>query len=1788
MKTSNNEKKIKGINLAAICAVLALLLVGLPLSMAWYHEINTDFGGTQVEGRIRAAYFHSGNGKSSYKAVYPEGDVGHTSVPSYDAYGNAAFEIYTAEEFHNLAWLQYMGIFDDETVHFYLSNNIDMSGYVLPPIGTELHPFIGNFDGGNFTLSNLHISAGVVDETSSSGNATLCDVGLFGYLDTEAQVRNLYAENLTIDLTGAATNDLSNSHAGHNASAHYLSGDSVAYVGYIAGHIQKAASCENVYVNNCSIVGGGAARCGYGYFGCVEIPGEGPAPSLGTTIAQIHTSGINAGFGGSIDMFSLYSRLNRARTLARNEGQYIYPSVEVNLLNSEGEVVMSYAAETGSSNSNANRPIWIKPGEKSGIYAFHNRTDAPQFIYVNGKNSVYSKITRVYQESASQIPAYFISDLEGVNFIELTPEITVSNATGSSSVAWSLDSDAHLYTNLATEQYYLNRNGEALEVSTTAQTEWVVSVDRICTNEAVPYYINYSASSGWQLSPDTQSYHIYDNNSHYLSLSGQNVINAREVNASTWLLSDPSGDTSISVKIEGVRYYLTVNNGALRLSTSPVIWTKTGNAYHVSIDGHEFYLTYDRGWKAVNIEGYLISDGHSNYLGITNNLDGVSNLTSPKLQSLWQLSDPEGTSTTVSITGGGKTSYLTYNGGLTVSETPFIWSRDDKGLYILLHGAKCHLSFGNSAWGIVLDSWFEISRGGDNYLAVNTARDGLEAVGSAAAENAKWQIENPAGSGQIYSVIGGVKYPLLYSDGLVLGTAGSNGTVWSYSSDKGTYYASSGGKEFYLSYNNGWTAAEAFGYVISDGNGHYISVENGAITTAASAEGAAECVFSVAASGSNPPSGKIRVEGASQHYYLAYVPGQGLQLAVQASSGSSWVWDSAKSAYYCLVGNTRYYLHYSGGWKADLISWNIINSTSGAHYLSLNADKTGITEQSSASGENVRWQMDTAAASTSIYCAVNGQNYYLGNSGGALTVSGTPTTWVKDGESYYTGSDPAYYLSYGNGWKSVSITRYKIHSGSAYIGMSGTDMVTSDAAGAYMWDISSPDAYGARTISAIVNGTRYYLVYSSNAVNGLALATTAQNGNWGTDNALGTGFVNVGGTKYYLTYKKVSASEFAWCASELSYRIKSSSSEHYITIDDYYNVEDSSVDYDSEWVFSDTSNIDRPSGTIRDMSTGRYLYARRSGGFFWNPTYELVSNASSGTSFYWISGGLRANGARYVYYSSSTGWNEMRNSAYGLSVIKTVTGIQLENVSVTKPLIAVSANGVNISAASAGERDNNIGADFVQKNAAITALSISPRQLSPGNIHISAVDDVQLGLGATTQKEWVFVSETGSQKGGQPSYFPLRLELSNEENNTSFYSDYRVSPKNTGYILGGTYTSSSYSADIRVSSYGINNIRRSYSQNSSSFTNIYTINAGGQKTVSEADGFTEFENSKTKLLKVLNGQNNVYGLHFMDAQVSRDHLVIADQATILGNTYHYYEMPEDSIDFQLIERGVINFFAGTYFINQYGSNPYVNDAFFSLHEIKRNSHNKISEIKEIREIWRHAQLPSESDYIYKYADGSYSSTTVPSSPVYEKVFDAGWITGDTVPSLTDYAVYYFEIPCNSGEYALGSVSGKTGAYLMYLDIAANGGDTQDTIVSGQGNAVTDSYTVEYRDYDKQVERSILQFSVNAPEAADSSDFTVNVSFDESADTIAAGNGEYDRGLYTININNKSGSAAELHVLLCDDDNDLQNLFPYAYRVVYTNSAYGTEQIIMNGSKDYWKIMNGFNIPSDAAASTISF
>ena len=239
-------------------------------------------------------------------------------------------------------------------------------------------------------------------------------------------------------------------------------------------------------------------------------------------------------------------------------------------------------------------------------------------------------------------------------------------------------------------------------------------------------------------------------------------------------------------------------------------------------------------------------------------------------------------------------------------------------------------------------------------------------------------------------------------------------------------------------------------------------------------------------------------------------------------------------------------------------------------------------------------------------------------------------------------------------------------------------------------------------------------------------------------------------------------------------------------------------------------------------------------------------------------------------------------------------------------------------------------------------------------------------------------------------------------------------------------------------------------------------------------GFKKYDQARNNLQKTfeksLQDGNRIYGMHYVQAKVDKNRLVTIPHAMINHEEYDNYTVPQDCVDFNLKENGFINFFAGTYYVNRSNTTTLnttaSNNSFFSLHQIFRDDQQNITDILEISKIYkRTSDADGDGSYIYKYTNNKYSKMTLDDQGVahYTVVdsaasatnanllFDLDWLTnplgGNTLTwDSTQYilcAVYYFEIPANEGEYALGSFEGKNGAYLFYLDIAANGRITSD-------------------------------------------------------------------------------------------------------------------------------------------------
>jgi len=360
------------------------------------------------------------------------------------------------------------------------------------------------------------------------------------------------------------------------------------------------------------------------------------------------------------------------------------------------------------------------------------------------------------------------------------------------------------------------------------------------------------------------------------------------------------------------------------------------------------------------------------------------------------------------------------------------------------------------------------------------------------------------------------------------------------------------------------------------------------------------------------------------------------------------------------------------------------------------------------------------------------------------------------------------------------------------------------------------------------------------------------------------------------------------------------------------------------------------------------------------------------------------------------------------------------------------------------------------------------------------------------------------------TYFPLKSKTNSQGQVTEFAVPDKT---NTGYIVSGAEFDSQTTnqvGDIRISSFNLTPSLRN--SGGASLTTVYTIDDNSKRVshnsynqnntnlgqrngygtvinASVASRFEKYETSKSQLIeKGLTG-SAVYGLHFMEASIAKDyrdssnnllHETRIPKAYINGKEYANYQVPHDAIDFNLKEKGYINFFAGTYFFGSNGDN----DSFFSLHKIYRPSEtsNDINVIKEIQYIYKPKAAYENYSYIYQFTDGTYSKpfkfmdgkkvtldstensvtyvndfippssadTTMEFSSYYETTpcFKTSWIKR-MANGLIWNAAYYFEIPMNDGEYALGcdDTSGSVGCYLMYLDIGANAAVNNRVIVN---------------------------------------------------------------------------------------------------------------------------------------------
>lgn len=623
-----------------------------------------------------------------------------------------------------------------------------------------------------------------------------------------------------------------------------------------------------------------------------------------------------------------------------------------------------------------------------------------------------------------------------------------------------------------------------------------------------------------------------------------------------------------------------------------------------------------------------------------------------------------------------------------------------------------------------------------------------------------------------------------------------------------------------------------------------------------------------------------------------------------------------------------------------------------------------------------------------LYTIIDGTNYYLNSNGTELVISLDPTTyWEMQGSQIYcTDGSTTYYLVCEEGEWVLSEQRtasFYITNGNYYLNRNNGNIT-------YTTNRNQATKW-TLTISGngyLINNGSYYLRNNNGT---LAL----YNGNTAANRSVWT----------YDDYKLANNNQNVTCISGTwSLQRAQNYFLFYSRDDEYLNINENATGIMAGTEDNATHWLMDGDGYVYTFVNGRAYYVAAVN----NQSLTVTETRNNATAFTYNNnrltyrtGGFIGIGAttHYVFCNSGS-WMINETNSNATRTYREEYGTSIE------PLFVLPADDVSIGA-------------LVLEDTSV---------------------DVE---GSNT----ITTSESGEYETPD-TYIPITVNDDSEAGQT-----------NTGYIIsGGAYhapgslVASGFpysSGDIRVSGYAItSSIGGSYSAQNG-LNEVYTIDAGGLHTINNNNNsYEKYDESRSKLENVLrSGSTYVYGLHFMDATISQTNLATLPHAIINGEEYTNYQMPRDSIDFELYDSGYINFFAGNYFSYQ-GS---TNDSFFSLNQIFRDEDDNITDIKEISKVYE----VSKGIYAYQYKDGSYSDFE---GSLGDMVFDMAWIGRQgTNVSNNRNRVFYFEVPANAGEYALGSVSGGTGAYLLYLDLSANAQEVLRHEVTEVKKTTTDTY-----------------------------------------------------------------------------------------------------------------------------------
>ena len=518
---TGNGRLVNMINKSALIKIGLLSLSSLSVigiaanTLSWFSgrvtiDNTSDANGT-IDGRTMGAYFAYGNGIPS-------------TTPGDN---NRVYGITKPRHLYNLAWLQYLGYFDSENpespnygaqYYFELAADLDMTDWVLPPIGTEDHPFVGNFTGNGHTISNLTVSNNFSEYNTHPTAINQSNfiqphiLGLFGVVGDYNGDYPSYSSSVN-EIVDTGIENIKVTTSLHDSLMGLVAGYVDANVENVAvdsGDINVNRLANDVIANATTSYGGFTSNIsdhtlvGYTTSETTVKKVTNTLYDLSITVGQEYNgkaSGAKAGFGGSIDMNSVFDRLTALKpgTISNNQP---YKITHDHFDNGDGTETVETTNATGNGNV---QNVYLYHGNTSDYYSgniVYSTNDTNKHYLLGGTYE-----TNNYYVYYDHIGFRINSGNNSLTVNNIANNAAVANAGVNASIVWNEEAatganNYKIYTEYNGTRYYLQiNNTTALRVVTGVNNgttfNKTLNDQNAIRYTSGNYYIGYNG--GWRM-----------------------------------------------------------------------------------------------------------------------------------------------------------------------------------------------------------------------------------------------------------------------------------------------------------------------------------------------------------------------------------------------------------------------------------------------------------------------------------------------------------------------------------------------------------------------------------------------------------------------------------------------------------------------------------------------------------------------------------------------------------------------------------------------------------------------------------------------------------------------------------------------------------------------------------------------------------------------------------------------------------------------------------------------------------------------------------------------------------------------------------------------------------------------------------------------------------------------------------------------------------------------------------------------------------------------------------------